>query len=303
MKKGNFPLSGKTAGEGLNKKHKAYSAGLWGYLLILPSFAGVCLFQLIPYLRSLFYTFTQGIVTPRFVGLENFAALLSDPLFLQAAGNTFLFLAVGGVLVLALALFVGFVCGKAPFTWQRWAILLPLVVPAASLALGWQSLFGADGLVNQILSRMGLPARDFLYGEAAFPLMVLLYLLKNVGYLSIILADAIQRFPPEHRDNYLLDSSSETGYVFPILLPQLRSTMLFCAIVAISNYFLMFRDIYALYGDNPPARLYMLQHFMNRNFYQLNYQRLSTAAFLTSFVMAVLIVVWLYTRRRRNHVE
>ena len=30
MKKGNFPLSGKTAGEGLNKKHKAYSAGLWG---------------------------------------------------------------------------------------------------------------------------------------------------------------------------------------------------------------------------------------------------------------------------------
>ena len=176
-------------------------------------------------------------------------------------------------------------------------------MPAASLALGWQSLFGADGLVNQILSRMGLPARDFLYGEAAFPLMVLLYLLKNVGYLSIILADAIQRFPPEHRDNYLLDSSSETGYVFSILLPQLRSTMLFCAIVAISNYFLMFRDIYALYGDNPPARLYMLQHFMNRNFYQLNYQRLSTAAFLTSFVMAVLIVVWLYTRRRRNHVE
>ena len=152
----------------------------------------MCLFQLIPYLRSLFYTFTQGIVTPRFVGLENFAALLSDPLFLQAAGNTFLFLAVGGVLVLALALFVGFVCGKAPFTWQRWAILLPLVVPAASLALGWQSLFGADGLVNQILSRMGLPARDFLYGEAAFPLMVLLYLLKNVGYLR----STAGRFPP-----------------------------------------------------------------------------------------------------------
>lgn len=287
----------------MNQKRKAHSGSAWGYLLILPSFAGVCLFQLIPYLRSLFYTFTQGIVTPRFVGLGNFAELLADPLFLQAAGNTFLFLFVGGMFLLALSLFISIICVKARFSWQRWAILLPLVVPAASLALGWQSIFGADGLVNQILARLGLPACDFLYGEAAFPLMVLLYLLKNVGYLSVILADAIQRFPQEQKDNYLLDSNSETCYVFRILLPQLKSTVLFCAIVAISNYFLMFRDIYALYGDNPPSRLYMLQHFMNRNFYQLNYQRLSTAAFLTSFAMAVLIVIWLYSRRRRDHVE
>lgn len=303
MKKA-IPFSlGKAPREGLNKKSKAHPGSLWGYLLILPSFAGVCLFQLFPYLRSLLYTFTQGIVTPRFVGFENFADLLSDPLFLQAAGNTFLFLFVGGMILLALSLFISIICLKARFTWQRWAILLPLVVPAASLALGWQSIFGADGLANQILSRLGLPAGDFLYGKAAFPLMVLLYLLKNTGYLSVILSDAIQRFPQDQKDNYLLDSSGETGYVFSILLPQLKSTVLFCAIVAISNYFLMFRDIYALYGDNPPSRLYMLQHFMNRNFYQLNYQRLSTAAFLTSFVMAVLIVIWLYTRRRRDHVE
>lgn len=303
MKKA-IPFSlGKAPREGLNKKSKAHPGSLWGYLLILPSFAGVCLFQLFPYLRSLFYTFTQGIVTPRFVGFENFSALLSDPLFLQAAGNTFLFLFAGGGLLLALSLFVGFVCAKARFSWQRWAILLPLVVPAASLALGWQAIFGTEGLANHILSRLGLPAWDFLYGKAAFPLMVLLYLLKNTGYLSVILSVAIQRFPQEQKDNYLLDSNSETGYVFRILLPQLKSTVLFCAIVAISNYFLMFRDIYALYGDNPPSQLYMLQHFMNRNFYQLNYQRLSTAAFLTSFVMAVLIVIWLYTRRRRDHVE
>lgn len=303
MKKGDTFFPGKMSGATLSQKNTAHSGSMWGYLLILPSFAGVCLFQLFPYLRSLFYTFTQGIVTPRFVGLDNFAELLSDQLFLQAAGNTFLFLFVGGVFLLTLSLFISIICVKARFSWQRWAILLPLVVPAASLALGWQSIFGADGLVNQILSRMGLPAGDFLYGEAAFPLMVLLYLLKNVGYLSVILADAIQRFPQEHKDNYLLDSNSETVYVFRILLPQLKSTVLFCAIVAISNYFLMFRDIYALYGDNPPRQLYMLQHFMNRNFYQLNYQRLSTAAFLTSFAMSVLIIIWLYSRRRRNHVE
>lgn len=53
---------------------------------------------------------------------------------------------------------------------------------------------------------------------------------------------------------------------------------------------LMFRDVYALYGSNPPARLYMLQHFMNGNFYQLNHQLLSAAALAT--VLLITGTVW-----------
>lgn len=133
--------------------------------------------------------------------------------------------------------------------------------------------------------------------------MVALYLLKNVGYLSVILSGAIRALPTELRDSYVLDSNSETGYVFYILLPQLKGTLLFCGTVAIMNYFLMFRDIYALYGSNPPEELYMLQHFMNRNFYQLNYQHLSTAAFLTVLVMVILIGGGALLRRRWRYVE
>lgn len=61
-------------------------------------------------------------------------------------------------------------------------------------------------------------------------------------------------------------------------------------LLGISNYFLMFRDVYALYGSNPPARLYMLQHFMNGNFYQLNHQLLSAAALAT--VLLITGTVW-----------
>ena len=47
----------------------------------------------------------------------------------------------------------------------------------------------------------------------------------------------------------------------------------------------------------------MLQHFMNRNFYQLNYQRLSTAAFLTVLVMVILIGGSTLLKRRWRYVE
>ena len=194
---------------------------------ILPSLVGFCLFFLLPFLGSLYYTFTQGVVDPHFVGLANFTELLSTPQFLQAAKNTICFLAIGGLLLIILSLAVSVVSVKGDFVWQRWALLLPMVIPVASLSLGWNALWGDSGLVNRILGLLGMDPVDFLRGGAAFPLMIVLYLLKNTGYLSVILSGAIRALPTELRDSYVLDSNSETGYVFYILLPQLKGTLLF----------------------------------------------------------------------------
>lgn len=275
----------------------------WGLVLIGPSLIGFCLFFLLPFWGSLYYTFTQGVVDPHFVSLANFTELLSTPQFLQAVKNTICFLAIGGLLLIILSLAVSVISVKGDFVWQRWALLLPMVIPVASLSLGWNALWGDSGLVNRMLGLFGVDPVDFLRGRSAFPLMVVLYLLKNIGYLGVILSGAIRALSTDLRDSYVLDSNSETGYVFYILLPQLKGTLLFCWTVAIMNYFLMFRDIYALYGSNPPKELYMLQHFMNRNFYQLNYQCLSTAAFLTVLVMVILIGGGALLRKRWRYVE
>ena len=168
------------------------------------------------FLGSLYYTFTQGVVDPHFVGLANFTELLSTPQFLQAAKNTICFLAIGGLLLIILSLAVSVVSVKGDFVWQRWALLLPMVIPVASLSLGWNALWGDSGLVNRILGLLGMDPVDFLRGGAAFPLMIVLYLLKNTGYLSVILSGAIRALPTELRDSYVLDSNSETGYVFYI---------------------------------------------------------------------------------------
>lgn len=274
-----------------------------GFLLLLPSLLGISVFYVIPFFRSISYTFTQGVHDVRFVGLANFRELLQNPVFLQAVGNTVGFLALGVPLLLALALLVSVIGVKRKFTWQRWALLLPLVIPAPSLCVAWEGLWGTNGLVNRALTGLGLPNVDFLRGETAFFLLIVLYLLKNVGYLSVILMNAIRGLPQEYSECYRLESSSEVGYVRRVLLPLISPTVLFACIVAVMNYFLLFRDAYMLYQNNPPENVYMLQHFMNGNFYRLNYSRLSAAAFLVVLSLTALISgVLLVQRGVKRHV-
>ena len=83
-----------------------------GPLLILPSLAGVCAFYVVPFLSSLWYTFTQGVSEPRFVGLANFRELLDSPVFRQAVGNTALFLILGVPLALAGAILLSVALSK-----------------------------------------------------------------------------------------------------------------------------------------------------------------------------------------------
>ncbi len=168
-----------------------------GILFILPSLLGLLIFYVIPFFISLIYTFTQGVAKRRFVGMENFRDLLGNTVFRQAVGNTVSFLALGVPMLLLLSLLLSVILSKGSFGWQRWALLLPFVLPASSLAVAWRSIWGAGGAANRLLELLGLSPANLLERDA-FPLLLALYLLRNVGYICIILSSAIRAIPPEY---------------------------------------------------------------------------------------------------------
>ena len=67
--------------------------------------------------------------------------------------------------------------------------------------------------------------------------------------------------------------------------------MLYVTILSIINSFKVFREIYLLTGDYPYTGLYMMQHFMNNMFNNLDYQKLSAAAVLLALVIIVLVAI------------
>jgi multiple sugar transport system permease protein len=93
-------------------------------------------------------------------------------------------------------------------------------------------------------------------------------------------------------------SLSEHQDVKQITIPFLIPTGFFVFIISAINSFKVFREAYLLAGSYPYPAIYQLQHFMNNNFFNLSYQRLTTAAFLMMIVICLLVLL-LYRMERR----
>lgn len=274
----------------------------YGWYFILPGLIGILVFYILPFFLSLYYTFTKGISTVQFIGLDNFKELFNNPAFILATKNTLKFIFIGVPIVTMLSLFLSLMMAGKLHRFPRWAMLSPMIVPVASALMGWEVIFGNDGIMNRILDYLGGQQISFFGEDNAMKVLILIFIIKNTGYMLVIFTGAISSLGKEYREAFLLDSSSSLEYAFKIVIPLIAPIIFFVVILSIVNSFLMFREVYALYGDTPPNTVYLIQNFMNNNFYKLNYQRLSTAAFVLVMGIAILIIAFLrFQEKHLNH--
>lgn len=269
-----------------------------GITYILPGFLGLCAFFILPFIISIRYMFTKGSLALRFVGFDNFKELLHNPAFLLALKNTCIFMAVSVPAVTLGALFLAIFMEENSNRFVRLALLAPMAMPVASALLGWNAIFGIDGLIGFIARAFGGTGRDYLQDPYARWVMIFIFLVKNLGYMTIIFAGAVGGIPKEYHDVYSLDSNSTIKYTFRVVVPIIAPVIFFVVILCFVNGFQIFREVFGLYGNYPPDSLYMLQNFMNNNFAKLNYNRLCTASFLVSMSVAAAISAYLYLQRK-----
>ena len=107
----------------------------------------------------------------------------------------------------------------------------------------------------------------------------------------ILFMAALNNIPKELLEVADVEGASAAHKFFNIKLRYLSPTVLFVAILSIINSFKVFREIYLLTGNYPYDGLYMMQHFMNNTFGNLDYQKMSSAAVLMALVMVALIAL------------
>ena len=171
-------------------------------------------------------------------------------------------------------------------------------MPVASALLGWSAIFGPGGAVGWLVSALGGTAHNYFQEPFARWVMIFIFVVKNLGYMAVILAGAIESIPKELEEAFALDCSSTVRYAFRIVVPLTAPVLFFVVILSAVNCFQIFREVYGLYGSMPPESLYMLQTFMSNNFARLNYNRLCTASFIVSLFIALIVSVYLYVQRR-----
>ena len=258
-----------------------------------PSVLGVALFFVLPFLVVVRYSLIKGPANDSFAGFAHYIAVLNNKAFQTAAKNTAIFtgiavpLAVAGALMLALLL----ECRIPAKSHLRTLFLSPLVVPIASVILVWQVLFHHNGVVNEFLMVLGGDKIDWLKSDFCKVVIVILFLWKNLGYFMILFMAALNNIPRTLLEVADVEGASAAHKFFRIKMRYLSPTVLFVTILSITNAFKVFREIYLLTGDYPYTGLYMMQHFMNNMFRELDYQRLSAAAVILAVVMVVLIAI------------
>ena len=260
-------------------------------LFIAPSFLGVLVFFVIPFMVVIFYSLVDNPISQNFVGLDNFKYVMENKAFMKAVKNTAQFSVISVPLAVLLSLLLAIMLeAKIPFRSQfRTFFLSPMMVPVASVVLIWQVLFNHHGVVNELLALFDIEKIDWLKSEQGQIVLVVLFLWKNLGYNMILFMAALASIPKDILEVARLESATPLQTFFYIKVRYLSSTFMFVTIMSLINSFKVFREIYLLTGDYPFDSLYMLQTFMNNTFRSLDYQKLSSAAVLMSLVMVVII--------------
>ncbi len=241
-----------------------------------------------------------------FVGLHNYGALLKNPSFLSALANTAKFTLICVPLNMILSLGVALLLnqklqGRNLF---RTIMITPLVVPVASVVLVWQAFFDLNGVLNFLIHALGYPPVDWMKTSWSRIVVLVIYLWKNIGYSVILFLAGLQNIPAEYYEAARIDGASRRQEFFRITLVYLTPTTFFVFVISIINSFKVFRETYLISGEYPHNSIYMLQHYMNNMFMALDYQKLTSAAFImAAFIVAVVLLLFIVERKITNMIN
>jgi multiple sugar transport system permease protein len=269
-------------------------------LFLAPSLLGFSVFFLIPFGIGFTYSLKDAPIDGSFVGLSNYADLLGNEVFRRAALNTLLFTSVSVPLNMLLSLLLAMMLNRSIYmrNWFRIGFLAPLVIPVASVVLVWQVLFDLNGSLNGWLGALGREPKDWMESGMAFWVVVVVYLWKNVGYNMVLFLAGLQNIPADYYEAASIDGAGRFRKWRSITIVCLTPTSFFVFIMSIINSFKVFRETYMIAGEYPQERIYMLQHYMNNMFKSLDYQKLTSAAFLMAVVIVALVFVLFRVERR-----
>lgn len=272
---------------------------------LIPSLLGVGIFYVIPLIGTFWSTLMSGIVNPTFVGIKNYKELIENPIFRLGLKNTLIFISIAvpiGILI-SLMIALGIKKLSAYKRWLQCIVLIPLVIPTASVAFFWKSFFARSGPFTKLLSYFISTNVDWLQSDCGLFIIVFIYVWKNLGYNTLLFTAALYNIPCSFYESAALDGGCGWRVFRYITLPCILPTGGIVLIMSIINSFKVFKEIYLIVGPYPHESMYLLQHYMNNVFNKLDYEKLTTS----TYVFLVLIIVGLkicqFGARRRGSSE
>lgn len=283
---------------------------LHAWLMLAPAMVLLLAFTHYPAVATFWhalFTTPRGARPARFVGLENYQALLEDPIFWKALTNNLIYAAatipLSVVLALTMALWVnGKIAGRGAL---RMAYFTPTVLPMVAVANLWLFFYTPDyGLLDRIThALLGWGPTNWIGShETALGAMVAVAVWKEAGFFMIFYLAALQAIPPSLHEAAAVEGASRARILFRVTLPLLGPTTLFILVNAVINAFRLVDHIIVMTRGGPDNATALLMTYI----YELGFRFLDTASasaltMVLLGIMALVAAVQFLLLEKRTH--
>ena len=280
-------------------------SALLGYGLLAPSLFGVVCFLLLPMLVVVWLSMHRwDLLGPiRYVGLDNWHSVLTDPGFGNSLLVTLLFIAivVPAQILLGLAA-AAMLARELPGTGVFRALyVIPWICSPLAVAVLWRWILApTDGAISTLAGRR----IEWLTDPAlALPVVSAVTVWTNVGYVALFFLAGILAIPPQIHAAARIDGANSWQRFWRITMPMLRPTFFFVSVTGMVSAAQVFDTVYALTGGGPAGRTDLVAHSIYAEAFGAAAIGRAAVMALVLFVIlvGVTVIQHLYFRRRISY--
>lgn len=241
--------------------HKRNRTGLYYVSIWL---IGFVLFQLYPFLTSLYYSFTDYSIfnSPKFIGFSNYVRLFTiDPDFMNSMKVTlqYTFITVPGKVILALLIALLLNKKLKGVNYVRTIYYIPsLLSGSVAVSILWKVLFMDDGFINSLLSAIHIPAVPWLGSTHTALLTICLLEIWQFGSSMVLFLSALKQVPVSLYEAALIDGAKKGTVFFKITFPMISSVAFFNIIMQLIQALQNFTSAFVVTNGGPSKATYVL---------------------------------------------
>jgi len=205
------------------------------WLLLAPALAAVSFIVLLPVAQTVWLSLHRAILTrPRdrpFIGLDNYAALLADPLFWESLRHSLVWVVATVALQFALGFTAALLLNRS-FWWRsaaRALIVVPWALPSVIIGLTWSWMLDFNlGVANELLLRSGILSESVAWlarPDTAMPAVILALVWQGFPFFAVTLLAGLQAIPAEQYEAATVDGAGSWRCFIHVTLPGLAGVI------------------------------------------------------------------------------
>lgn len=267
---------------------------IFGWLLITPSILLFVFFVWYPITFNVLLSFFKDNTFQEFVFFDNYRLIFSDPKFISALQNTFLYIFWSLIIGFLVPLFIGLLLSEVVHAkgFFRVIIYLPCMISGMAVVFLFRSMFGNNSwdVINVILIRVFGASEGVQWTadpKLVIPVIVFAMTWRGAGGTALIYLSNYQQIDDAIYEASRLDGVGPVKRFFKITLPMMKTTIFLLLILQIISVFQVFYEPMVIAGNNVDAMSLMLLAY-NYAYVNGEFEYAKSAA--TSVILAIIIL-------------